>query len=268
MTTVSASIRPPFRFTRHAVDRFVRRVWPSLSGRAIADDREAISILCGAVPSAELMLRRSILGDAIWSVADPAMRWITKPAEYRGRRCAVVVTVLGGADDSVAEEEAEREVIEAARRLAAAPELGREEATTPAPGPAEGDTLKAYRAWLALETQRLAVERERLRAVIHAHAHAPRPRGPAPDVVQASAAAAKLEALRIVAEQQAAARVERTRRHMATQAHEALFVEILSRLAEVDPVGSADVIGRARERIAKWEAEGRLGAREETGGAS
>jgi hypothetical protein len=224
-----ATMVPPFRFTRRAVDRFIKRVWPTLSSRPCADDREALSLLCGASHLAEAMPRRSILGDVLWSVRDPAMRWISKPGEYRGQRAAVVVTVLAGSDDAEAEERAEREVIEASRRLAAFPDLGLEESTTPAP---EG---YVYRAWLQTEMHRLSLEKARIAAI---NANGDRKR--------------QIEIAR-----------EKTARHAISHAHEALFCELLARLAEVDAAGSADLLERARERVAKWEAEGRLGEDEQ-----
>lgn len=240
------ALRPPFTFTHHAIERFVKRVWPTVGTRAIADDREALTLLCNATELAELMPRRTALGDALWSVKDPAMRWITKPGEFKGRRVAVVVTVLAGADDPVAEEKAERDVLDASRRLLVIPELGLSESTAPTPGPEESAELKAYRAWIALEVQRLAVERERLRKLN------------TPEIAALERARISLEQTKLADVRQEAARRERTARHLATQAKEALFCELLARLAEVDAAGSADLLERARERVAKWEAEGRL----------
>ncbi len=253
----SLALRPPFSFTFHATERFRARVWPTINpGRPCADAREALTILRDAATRAELAPRRTDLGHAVWSVADPAMRWITRPDTFRGRRVAVVVTVLSGAEDVAAEEEAERDVLEAARRLAAAPEVGPEETTSAPPGDLQGAALKAYRAWVALEMQRLAVERKRTSRI-----SIPQP----PKLARCGMFSGDLERerlqnerMRLAAEQHEAARRERTARHLISNAHEALFLELVSRLEAVDREGSADLIARARDRVAKWEAEGRM----------
>ena len=233
MSAAPITIRPAFAFTRHAVDRFVKRVWPTIGrGRPCADDREALTILGGAAHTCDPAPRRTHAGADMWSIQDPPMRWITRDDVDRrtGRPVAVVVTVLSGADDAAAEEEAEREVVEAHRRLSAVPELGREEATSPVCA-----GYKPPAVWVQLEMQRLAVEK------------------------------ARLSAMNTRADRERAAEYARqkTARHVASQAHEALFRELLARLAEVDPEGSSELLERARARVAKWEAEGRLNAREE-----
>lgn len=223
--TSAIELRPVFSFTYHAMDRFMARVWPSIgNGRPCADAREALSIMVDAAARAEMLPRRSGKGHAVWAVRDPEMRWITKPDTYRGRRVAVVVTVLGGLEDVEAEERAERDVLEAHRRIAEIPEIGTPGSTSPAPSGWD------YRSWVQVETQRLSVERARL-AAFNVREH-------------------RVE----VANRER----EKTRRHIASQAHEALFCELLARLAEVDPAGSAELLERARARVAKWEAEGRL----------
>lgn len=161
------ALRPMFSFTFHATERFMSRVWPTICpSRPCADAREALTTLVDAATRAELSPRRTNRGHAVWTIADPAMRWITKPGEHRGRRVAVVVTVLAGGDDAAAEEEAEREVLEAAQRMAALPKLGTPEPTSPPPTVSTVIGEKSYRAWVALETQRLAIERERLAELI------------------------------------------------------------------------------------------------------
>lgn len=237
MTAAPIALRPVFSFTHHATERFMARVWPSIgSGRACADGRKALAILCDAAARAEMLPRRTNMGHAVWQIADPAMRWITRPDTYRGRRVAVVVTVLGGADNVDAEEDAEREVLEAHRRLQAIPELGEPKPTSPPPGPAEADALKAYRAWVALETQRLAVERTRLKALAHA------------------IASGKMKAL----DDRAAAEMRREyTRHIdghskrvkglqqAIEMRNDLLLAMATRLAEIDPEGSAELLARA-----------------------
>lgn len=193
-----------------------------------------------------MLPRRTGRGHAVWLVKDPEMRWITKPGDFRGRRVAVVVTVLGGADDVEAEEEAEREVVEAHRRLEAVPEIGAPTTPTPPPDQADIEAPKAYKAWLALEAQRLTLERDRMRRVN------------VPQVAALEQARLSIVQRRLQDERDAAARMERTRRHAITQAHCELVRDLLARLAEVDPAGSAELLERARARVAKWEAEGRL----------
>ncbi len=235
-------LRPPFRFTLHATDRFIKRVWPNISDRPIADDREALMLLVAAAESAELMPRRTNRGHAVWAIRDPAMRWITKPDEYRGRRVAFVVTVLAGIEDAAAEEDAELEVIDAARRLEAVSAVGRPEATSPPPPDLDGLALKAYRAWGEVEKQRLAVERARLKALAAASAPAPvRVCAPRRDPM-----AERTERIRLHHEgQRATAEAHErgvTERHHLSLARDAMLVAMVERLAEVDPVGSAELI--------------------------
>lgn len=259
------ALRQLFSFTFHATQRFMTRVWPTICpARPCADAREALTILVDAATRAELSPRRTDRGHAVWTIADPAMRWITKPGEHRGRRVAVVVTVLAGGDDVAAEEEAELEVLEASRRLAAVPALGTPEPTSPPPAVGTVIGEKSYRAWVALETQRLALERERLRKLQLAVIDNTRPpRGMTPAVAQMVALRERTERARLHAEQQRIASHERTARHLITQARDELFLELVARLAEVDAAGSAELIARARERLAKWEAQGKI-ARGET----
>lgn len=250
MTAAPIALRPAFSFTHHAIARFITRVWPKISDRPCADGREALSILADAIPRAEVMPRRSSMGDTMWSVADPAMRWITRPGEFRGRRVAVVVTVLDGLEDVEAEAEAEREVMEAHRRLEAVPEIGAPTTPAPPPGPADIEAPKAYKAWLALEAQRLSLERERVRKLN------------VPQVAALEHARLAIVQRRLQDERDADARRERTRRHAITQAHCELVRDLVDRLAEVDPAGSVELLERARARVAKWAAEGRLAAPE------
>lgn len=248
MTAAPIELRPAFSFTFHATERFMSRVWPSISARPCADAREALSILVDAAARAEMLPRRTSRGHAVWLVKDPEMRWVTKPDTYRGRRVAVVVTVLGGADDVEAEEEAEREVVEAHRRLEAVPEIGAPTTPTPPPGPADIAEPKAYKAWLALEAQRLSLERDRVRKLN------------VPQVAALEHARLSLVQRRLEEERAEAGRRARTARHAITQAHCELVRDLVDRLSEVDPSGSAELLERARARVAKWEAEGRLAA--------
>ena len=57
--TSAAPLRPRFAFTRHAVDRFMARVDPSL------DDRAALHALRDASTRAQLCERRTRFGQAI-----------------------------------------------------------------------------------------------------------------------------------------------------------------------------------------------------------
>jgi hypothetical protein len=147
--TVVAPARPSFGFTRHAVDRFIARVRPGL------DDREALQALAVAADRAELLPEPTRHGQDVWSVPEPAMRYITK----RDLGVHVVVTVVAGATGEA--EEAAREVIEAYKRIAAHPQLGTPEPTAPAPV----CCAKHVAAWSTNEQQRLAVEKARLRAL-------------------------------------------------------------------------------------------------------
>lgn len=224
------ALRPLFSFTYHATERFMSRVWPTICpARPCADAREALTTLADAASRAELSPRRTDRGHAVWTIADPAMRWITKPGEHRGRRVAVVVTVLDGLEDIAAEEAAEAEVLEAARRMAAVPQLGTPEPTSPPPTVGTVIGEKSYRAWVA---QMVAMRERTERARIHA-------------------------------EQQRIAAHERTARHLITMVRDELFLELVARLADVDATGSAELIARARERLAQWEAQGKI-ARGET----
>lgn len=239
------ALRPPFSFTFHATQRFMSRVWPTIgNGRPCADAREALSILVDAAGRAEMTARRTDRGHAVWTVAEPAMRWITKPGEFRGRRVAVVVTVLAGLEDAAAEEEAERQVMAAAQRLASAPEVGAAEPTSPPPGDLQGFALKAYRAWIALEAQRLAIESKRLKVLSVREAPAPPPR-PA-QTARRDPMAERTERIRLHHEGQRAVVEAReravTERHHLSLARDKWLAAMADRLAAVDPVGSADLI--------------------------
>jgi plasmid stabilization system protein ParE len=147
--TAVAPQRPSFGFTRHAVDRFIARVRPGL------DDREALQALAVAADLAELLPEPTRHGQDVWSVPEPAMRYITK----RDLGVHVVVTVVAGATGEA--EEAAREVVEAYRRIALHPQIGTPEPTSPAPA----CCAKHVAAWSTYEVQRLAVEKARLRAL-------------------------------------------------------------------------------------------------------
>lgn len=241
------ALRPLFSFTLHATERFMTRVWPTICPtRPCADAREALTTLVDAASRAELSPRRTDRGHAVWTIADPAMRWITKPGEHRGRRVAVVVTVLDGLEDIAAEEAVEAEVLEASRRLAGVPQLGAPEPTSPPPPDLEGFALKAYRAWVTLETQRLAVESKRLKALAAAQAKPAASSRAAP--ARRDPMAERTERIRLHHEGQRAAieAAERakTERHHLSLARDAMLVAMADRLAEIDPVGSAELLER------------------------
>lgn len=240
MTAAHIDLRPAFSFTFHATDRFMSRVWPSIAERPCADAREALTILSDAATRAEMLPRRTGRGHAVWQIADPSMRWITKPGTYRGQRVAVVVTLLGGADDVEAEEEAEREVLEAHRRLEAVPEIGTPEPTSPPPACCSGCTAR----WLEAETQRLAVERTRLRSFLHAHQQVD---------VNAAVRERTVAIRQEIYKQQQGHHSKMSAKDRAIQTRNILLFEAAAALERADPVDSRDLCTRLR-KIAKSSA--------------
>ena len=151
MADGAAPQRPSFSFTRHAVDRYVER----LHNGACAPIR-ALQDLAALAHRAELVPRPSWHGNTVWSVSEPAMRWIAVIEDGR----AIVVTVLDGADEGIESERVEYDALRVRRLLERIPQIGRSEATSPVT-PGEGE----YRLWVALEMRRLEVERKRLAAL-------------------------------------------------------------------------------------------------------
>jgi hypothetical protein len=145
--TAAAPARPSFGFTRHAVDRYIERLH---DGRY--DDSKALLELVAATHTAELVPRPSWLGNRVWTVAAPAMRWIAVPEAGR----EIIVTVVDGADQGIEEERIEYDALRVRRLLERIPQIGRAEATSPIPV-SDGD----YRSWAGLEHRRIEVERKR-----------------------------------------------------------------------------------------------------------
>jgi hypothetical protein len=210
-------IRPCFGFTRHAVDRYIERIHAGKCG-----DAQAIYELVNASHAAELLDRPSWHGNLVWSVREPAMRWIAVFEEGR----AIVMTIVAGADEGVDAERIEYDALRARRLLERIPQIGRTEATSPIPrGEAE------YRSWIGLEVRRLDVEKKRLGALRDALL-TPRERTALIKVRFAE----KKEA-RDTGRAHALAEADR-----AIKRRNEILALMGSRLAEVDPVGSADVL--------------------------
>lgn len=238
MTAAPVTIRPAFAFTRHAVDRYVERLH---DGKCT--DARALQELAAAAHVAEPMSRPSWHGNPMWCVIAPPMRWIA----VAENGCAVVITVLSGADEGIEAERTEYEALMVRRRLALIPQIGRSEATSPVP---RGDA--EYRLWVGLESRRLEVERKRLAALRDA-LMTPRERMARIRETRGERRVKREEGqARALAEQQ-----------LAIMWRNDLIEAMAARLADVDPVGSADLIERARTRVAKWESEGRVAAQDE-----
>lgn len=221
MTEALPIVRPCFAFTRHAVDRYIERIHAGRCG-----DAKAIHELVTASHAAELLDRPSWHGNLVWSVRDPAMRWIAVLEEGR----AIVLTIVAGADEGIEAERIEYDVLRVRRMLERIPQIGRVEATSPIPrGEAE------YRSWVGLEVQRLGVERKRIAALRDA-LMTPRER---------------TARIRETREERRQAK-EDGRAHALAEADRAikrrneLLEAMAARLAEVDPVGSAEVIEKWR----------------------
>jgi hypothetical protein len=225
--TSAAPLLPRFAFTRHAVDRYRARVDPSL------DDRAALHALRDASTRAHLCERRTRFGQAIWAVERPALRLITK----QDAGVAVVVTVLDGADGG--EDDAENEVIEAHKRIAAiAPEIATETKPRPRPGCCAGHDA----AWLDVEVKRLDVERRRIAAVAAIEKNRAKERGKLEGVRlekqrQAEARAAKQEARRENVQMHTARDVDKQVRY-----RNGLLRFAAAKLRTVDAEGSAELI--------------------------
>jgi hypothetical protein len=221
MTAASIAMRPVFGFTRHAVDRYIERLCDGKRSPGAA-----LLELHDATRRAELVPRPSWHGNSLWSVADPAMRLVAVLEEDR----AIVVTVIDGADEGIEAERIEYDALRVRRLLARIPELGRQEATSPVPE-AEGD----YRAWVGLETRRLDVERKRLGALRDA-LMTPKERMAHIRLTHADRRAERESG-------RAHAMAEQDR---AIKRRNELLETLTARLAEVDPVGSADLLDRVR----------------------
>lgn len=221
MTAAPIAMRPVFGFTRHAVDRYIERLCGGKRSPGIA-----LLELHDATRRAELVPRPSWHGNSLWSVADPAMRLVAVLEEDR----AIVVTVIDGADEGIEAERIEYDALRVRRLLARIPELGRQEATSPAPA-SEGD----YRAWVGLESRRLDVERKRLGALRDA-LMTPKERMAHIRLTHADRRAERESG-------RAHAMAEQDR---AIKRRNELLETLTARLAEVDPVGSADLLDRVR----------------------
>ncbi len=221
MTAAPIAVRPVFGFTRHAVDRYIERLCGGKRSPGVA-----LLELHDATRRAVPVPRPSWHGNSLWSVADPAMRLVAVLEEDR----AIVVTVIDGADEGIEAERIEYDALRVRRLLAKIPELGRQEATSPVPA-SEGD----YRAWVGLESRRLDVERKRLGAIRDA-LMTPKERMAHIRLTHADRRAERASGRsRVMAEQDAAIK----RRNELLEA-------LTARLAEVDPVGSADLMERVR----------------------
>lgn len=73
-----------FRFTAHAIERYLERIRPDVSHAT------ALAELFAAADSASLVFASSALGDPVYSVEAPPMLWIVK----HEAGMAVVVTVI------------------------------------------------------------------------------------------------------------------------------------------------------------------------------
>jgi hypothetical protein len=216
MTTV-APVRPSFGFTRHAVDRYIERLH---DGRY--DDSKALLELVAATHTAELMPRPSWLGNRVWTVASPAMRWISVPEAGR----EVIVTVVGGADQGIEEERIEYDAMRVRRLLERVPQIGRTEATSPIPA-SDGD----YRTWAGLEHRRLQTEQKRF-ALLRDALMTPTER-----MVRIRN---KRETR--VADKEASRAFALTEQHAAIVRRNELLETMAARLAEVDAEGSAALL--------------------------
>lgn len=210
-------VRPCFAFTRHAVDRYIERVHGGKCG-----DAQAIHELVAASHGAELLDRPSWHGDLVWTIREPAMRWIATLEDGR----AVVLTIIAGAYEGIDAERIEYDALRARRLLERIPQIGKSEATSPIPRD-EGE----YRSWVGLETRRLEVEKKRLGALRDA-LMTPRERIDCKRERQAERKANRGSA-------QAHALKEADR---AIKRRNDLLEALVARLAAVDPVGSADLI--------------------------
>ncbi len=210
-------VRPRFAFTRHAVDRYIERI---RDGRC--DDARAIHELVTASHAAEPVDRPSWHGNLVWSVREPAMRWILVLEEGH----AVVLTIIAGADEGVEAERIEYDALRARRLLERIPQIGRSEATSPIPR-----DEREYRSWVGLEARRLETEKKRLAALRDALL-TPRERLSLMKGRKADKREAK----------------ESARAHALAEADRAIkrrneILELMAlRLAEVDPVGSAGAL--------------------------
>lgn len=217
MTAELPIVRPCFAFTRHAVDRYIERVHAGECG-----DSRAIQELAAASHAAELLDRPSWHGNHVWSIRDPAMRWIATIEDGR----AIVLTIIAGADEGVEAERIEYDALRTRRLLERIPQIGQSEATSPIP---RGDA--EYRAWVGLEFRRLHVECKRLAALRDA-LMTPRER---------------TARIRETREERRKAK-EDGRAHALGEADRAIkrrnevLAAMAARLLAVDPVGSAEVI--------------------------
>lgn len=211
------TVRPCFAFTRHAVDRYIERVHGGKCG-----DTQAIHELVNASHGAELLDRPSWHGDLVWTIREPAMRWIATLEDGR----AVVLTIIDGAYEGIEAERIEYDALRTRRLLERIPQIGKSEATSPIPRGEDN-----YRSWVGLEMRRLEVEKKRLAALRDALL-TPRER-----------TALKRDR---VAERMA--NRESTHAHALKEADRAikrrneLLEALVARLAAVDPVGSAELI--------------------------
>jgi hypothetical protein len=210
-------VRPCFGFTRHAVDRYIERI---RAGKC--SDAQAIHELVNASHAAELLDRPSWHGNIVWSVREPAMRWIAALEEGR----TIVLTIVAGADEGVEAERIEYDALRARRLLERIPQIGRSEATSPIPR-----DEREYRSWVGLEVRRLEAEKKRLGAL-------------------RDALLTPRERLSLMKERKADKREakESARAHALAEADRAIkrrneiLAAMAARLLAVDPVGSADVI--------------------------
>jgi hypothetical protein len=210
-------LRPPFRFTRHAVDRYIERVHAGRCG-----DARALQELVAASHGAELLDRPSWHGNHVWSIREPAMRWIATIEDGS----AVVLTIIAGADEGVEAERIEYDAVRVRRLLDRIPQIGRGEATSPAPRGEED-----FRSWVGLESRRLEVERKRLGALRDALL-TPRER-----------MARRREELNERREgREAGQSIALAEADRAIKRRNNLLKAMAERLAEVDPAGSADVL--------------------------
>jgi hypothetical protein len=216
-------VRPCFAFTRHAVDRYIERVH---GGRC--DVARAIHELVTASHVAELLDRPSWHGDLVWTVREPAMRWIATLEEGR----AIVLTIIAGAYEGIEAERIEYDALRARRLLERIPQIGQSEPTSPIP---RGD--EDYRSWVGLEVRRLEVERKRLSALRDAMM-TPRER-----TARIRESRAERAAEREAGRAHAMAEADR-----AIKRRNELLDALAERLAEVDPVGSAELL----ERVASF----------------